>query len=418
MFDLLLYNVFLNAYYLGIKIAALKNKKAENWLKGRANIFSEVETSLCTADKSARRIWMHVSSLGEFEQGRPLIEKIKANHPQYIIIITFFSPSGYELRKNYELADFVFYLPLDGKENAGKFIHLLKPDLAIFVKYEFWYYYFKSLKDNNIPLVMLSAIFRQDQPFFKWYGTLHKKMLKMVTHFFVQDEISVKLLARQEIKNITQIPDTRIDRVWNVRQNVQPIKVIENFLQSNKAFLGGSIYEAENEFLTNAYHEGKIPGKLILAPHNIQESNVEKLMAKWGDMAIRFTKIKGEIPVEKDVLIVDTIGMLNHLYQYAYMVIIGGGFGKSIHNILEPAAFGVPVLFGPIHHKFKEAKDLLASGGAFEINNQGEFDAIVTKLYNDSEAYKKSAHANRDFIEANIGGTEKVYIWLREKMLL
>lgn len=418
MLDLLLYNAFLKSYYLGVKLASIKNRKAAKWIEGRKNVFAEVESSLAKSGKSTRRIWMHVSSLGEFEQGRPLIEKIKANNPEYAIILTFFSPSGYELRKNYELADSVFYLPLDGKENARKFIDLVKPDLAIFVKYEFWYYYFKTLKDKHIPLVMLSAIFRENQPFFKWYGSLHKKMLKRVTHFFVQDETSLDLLAKLQLKNVTQIPDTRIDRVWKVKEQAQPIQLIEKFLQGEKAFIGGSIYGAENELIANAFFTDKIPGRLILAPHNISDDFVEKLIAKWGNEAIRYTKVKDNVPVDKTVLIVDTIGMLNNLYQYAYMAIIGGGFGKSIHNILEPAAFGIPVLFGPNHHKFKEARDLLSNGGAFEINNQDDFDNILTKLYTHQQAYNSSANASLAFIENNIGGTEKVYIWLREKMLL
>ena len=420
MLDLLLYNAFLKTYEAGIKIAALKNIKAQKWINGRKHIFDEIESKLEQINhKKGKRIWLHSASLGEFEQCRMLVEKIKADHPENIIILTFFSPSGYELRKNYPYADLVFYLPLDGKENAEKFIQLIKPDFAIFVKYEFWYYYFKTLKDNNISLIMLSAIFRENQPFFKWYGSLHRKMLQCVTQFFVQDEASVKLLKNQDVKNVIQIPDTRIDRVWNVRQNVSPLSEIESFLQGNKAFIGGSLYATENELLANAYKEGKFDGKIIIAPHNIEDENVSKLMAVWGDKAIRFTQMKGADISHKNVLIVDTIGMLNNLYQYAYMAMVGGGFGKSIHNILEPAAFGIPVLFGPNHHKFKEAGELIAAGGAFEISsNQEQFNSLVSQLYNDKNLYEKAAAASGNYINQHTGGTEKVYIWLREKMLL
>ncbi len=417
MVQLLLYNVFLKAYYWGIKLAAINNVKAEKWIKGRADIFSEAEQALNNTAITAKRIWLHASSLGEFEQGRPLIELIKKHHPDYLFIITFFSPSGYEVRKNYEHAGFVFYLPLDGKQNAEKFISIIKPDLAIFVKYEYWYYYFAALKKQQVPLIILSAIFRGEQPFFKWYGQLHRRILRCADYFFVQDKNSVQLLSGLNLHNVTQIPDTRIDRVWQVVENAVPVKIVEEFLAGSKAFLGGSIYAEENNLLLNAYNKGILKGKIILAPHKVDVASVTELLKPWGEQAVRLSAIDDEIPEGKNVLFIDAVGLLNNLYQYAYMAVIGGGFGKSIHNILEPAAFGIPVLFGPNHYKFKEANELIKSGGGFEINRQN-FNDIVNRLQSDANFYEQSAKASRRFIQSNTGGTEKVYRWLREKKLL
>ena len=407
-----IYDISLQAYRLAISLVSFRNIKARQWIEGRKGIFDKIAASLKPDEK---RIWVHASSLGEFEQGRPLIEKIKAEKPDIKIVLTFFSPSGYEIRKNYPTADYIFYLPLDTKKNAARFIALIKPSLAIFIKYDFWYHYFYELNTKKIPLILISAVFRKSQVYFKFAGALHRKMLVMINHIFVQDEISEKLLQVLNLEiNVSIAPDTRIDRVADIAKGVQPISVVEQFLDGEKAFIGGSLYDEENKMLRNAYDKGLVKSKIIIAPHTVDNESVKYILAAWGDKALLYTDAVNDanflnhIP---DVLIINTIGLLSSLYQYGAIAMVGGGFGKGIHNTLEPAAFGIPVLFGPVYQNFNEAVNLIKQGAAFSFNNEEELFSIFNKL-KDFQSLEKAGAASRSFILANTGGTGKIFSWL------
>jgi len=411
----ILYNISLRAYRLGIGIASSRNSKAKQWIEGRKDVFEKIEKALKEDEK---RIWVHASSLGEFEQGRPLIEKIKAEKPDIKIVLTFFSPSGFEIRKNYPQADYVFYLPLDTKSNAERFVSLVHPGIAIFIKYDFWYHYFNELNIRNIPIILISAVFRHGQIYFKPLGVLHRKMLSMLRHIFVQDEISEGLLKSLHLeKNVSKAPDTRIDRVADIAAKTQPIPIIEKFLGDTKALIGGSLYDAENKYMRRAFDKGLIKSKIIIAPHKVDKVSVDSILELWKNEAVLFTEASVENVADKKVLIVNTIGLLSSLYQYGNIAIIGGGFGKGIHNTLEPATFGLPVLFGPKYQKFNEAAVLIAIGGAFCFSSGEEFISILNRL-NDSAAIAKAGEAAKNFIIENTGGTEKIYIWMNEEGLL
>jgi 3-deoxy-D-manno-octulosonic-acid transferase len=405
-----LYNLFLRLYKTTASLAsALGNEKAAKWIKGQENLFQKIESDL--AGRKGERIWMHCASLGEFEQGRPLLEMVRKEYPHLTIILTFFSPSGYEVRKNYHHADLVCYLPFDSRKNAGRFLEIVNPKIAIFVKYEFWYHYLKALHERQIPTILISGIFRKTQPFFQWYGALHREMLSKFSHLFVQDEDSIRLLQSIRQQNITRIPDTRIDRVSAISANAPALPSIEEFLDGQKAWIGGSIYAEENELLLTAFRKGLLGDKLILAPHNVNEPAIEELIAPWGEDAMRYTRMGTDIK-SKRVLVIDTIGILSSLYRHGTGAFIGGGFGKGIHNILEPAAFGIPIVFGPNYHKFREAEILIEKGGAFSVNNEAEFLASLETLSN-TEVHMNAGAINQEYIEENTGGSKVVFEWVK-----
>lgn len=394
---LLLYIIGIRIYSIIIWLFSLFNKKAALFIEGRKQVFSKIANKINPDDKN---IWFHFASLGEFEQGRPVLEKIKALHKEKKIIVTFFSPSGYEIRKNYPLADGVFYLPLDSYKNARRFIEIVNPEMAIFTKYEFWYYYFKALNDKNIPLYIISGIFRSDQIFFKSYGWFYKNMLKYVTHFFVQNEESKTLLKSIGFDQVTLSGDTRFDRVYENASNPKEIPLIKTFTNNSPVLICGSTWPADENIL--AEFVLKHPDwKFIIAPHEIDEhhiENIEKLFPK----AIRFTKLNQEInPKEQNVLIIDNIGMLSSLYQYGNIAYIGGGFGTGIHNTLEAVAFGLPVIFGPKYHKFQEAKDLLEIDAAKTISTDEELSAAFDYFKNN----KQAAIVARNYVDQKKGAT-------------
>lgn len=414
--SLLFYNFGIALYILAIKLLAIKNKKAYQWVKGRKNILNNIVAELKPGEK---RVWFHCASLGEFEQGRTLIELLKEKEPEIKIVLTFFSPSGYEVRKNYKFADYIFYLPADTHQNAKKFIQLIDPAFAVFIKYEFWYHYFRRLEKEHITLIVVSAAFRKNQIFFKWYGSLFRKLLYSVSHFFVQDEKSEYFLRKIGFGNITIIQDTRIDRVAQIPQIAKRIPEIKLFLADKKAVVGGSIYLAEAKILKQAKQDGILPEKLILVPHNVSEENIKNIQSLWGIQAVLFSEV-GDPNIDlknADVLIVNTIGLLSSIYQYGKYAIIGGGFGHSIHNILEPAAFGLPIIFGPHYYKFKEAHELLASAGAFSFKTYNEFRILIEKLNNPAQLSEAGQVASA-YINQRTGSTEKIYSWLLEKGLL
>jgi 3-deoxy-D-manno-octulosonic-acid transferase len=390
-----IYNIGIVIYGLLLRLASLFNAKAKLFVVGRKNIFEKIQQKINTND---RPIWFHFASLGEFEQGRPVLEKLKADDPSQKIVVTFFSPSGYEIRKNYALAD-VFYLPLDTASNAKKFINSINPKFAVFTKYEFWYHYFAVLNEKQIPLYLISGIFRPNQVFFKWYGSFYRGILKFVTHFFVQNEESVSLLKSIVIDNISLSGDTRFDRVYENAQQPKKLTEIEAFCGSSPVFIAGSTWPEDEKLLVSLIE--KYPDwKFIIAPHEIDTSHIEEI-EKLFPNAAKFSQLEANT---SPILIIDNIGMLSSLYQYAKVAYIGGGFGAGIHNTLEAAAFGLPVIFGPKYDKFQEAKDLIAIGAAKSVTTSNE-------LMNAFEFFKANEMASADakkYVEQKKGATEMI----------
>ena len=412
--SIFLYNVFIKLYEWAVYIVATQNEKAAKWISGRENLLTRIANDFKEIDPEKERIWMHCASLGEFEQGRPLIEALRQQKPEAIIVLTFFSPSGYEIRKNYPNADYVYYLPSDTKKNAREFLSIIRPSLVIFVKYEFWFHYFMETKKSDARFILISASFRKSQLFFKWYGGMYRKMLGALSHIFVQDQKSFALLAKNGFNNVTISGDTRIDRVQNIALHSRSLPTLEMFLHGEKAFTGGSIYPIENEFIRKAYLEKIIRGKIILAPHQVDTAHLQNILELWGDEAILYTVFNEKEAADKSVLIVDTIGMLSNIYKYTSMAMIGGGFGKGIHNTLEPAAFGIPIVFGPKYDKFKEAEEMRESGAAFSFEDYEGFKNILLKLQ-DEQIASVAGEKAREYIQANSGGTKKIIDWLETR---
>jgi len=414
---LFFYNLFLLVYAAAIRIASLFNKKARLWLKGRKNIFSELQQWI-SQNRSDKVIWVHCASLGEFEQGRPIIEKLKQQYVSHKILLTFFSPSGYEIRKTYSGADAVFYLPLDGKSSAEKFISIVKPSLVIWVKYEYWYYYLTLLKQLKIPVILVSAIFRESQPFFKWYGGLWKKILQSFEKIFVQNENSVLLLKSIGLaENVTVTGDTRFDRVMDiVEKNESLPKALINLCKDKKVIVAGSTWEEDEEEIVHYARTHKAI-KFIIAPHEIDKERLADIK-KLFDGAIFYSEfISGE--EAEQTIIIDNIGMLSKLYQLATVAYIGGGFNDSgIHNILEAAVYGKPIIFGPEYEKFAEANDLVERKGAFSIENALELEALLDKLFNNDEFLLTACTVSKMYVYENRGASEKILQYIYANRLL
>jgi 3-deoxy-D-manno-octulosonic-acid transferase len=416
---LLVYNLFIFFYELGIRIAALSgNQKAGQWIEGRKNIFSKLSKLPelprlpdGQGTSNSRLIWFHCSSLGEFEQGRPVIEKLKIKNEKLKIVLTFFSPSGYEVRKNYAGADFVCYLPLDTRRNAKRFIELVKPNEAYFVKYEYWHYYFHALKEKNIPLYIVSAIFRDDQVFFRWYGKFFRNMLKCVAHFFVQDESSLKKLNALGFSNATVTGDTRFDRVAEIAGNPKEFPLLEKFSSGKKMIIAGSTWYKDEKII---YDLSRVLGtiydlKIIIAPHDISENRIKEVENLFAEnKAIRYSLANEQNVSDKNVMIIDSIGMLASLYRYGWITYVGGGFDNGIHNILEAAVYSKPVFFGPRHHKAAEAIALIKNGGAFSVIDAKQMIDTLEKFKNDESYYANSCEASRRFVSGSTGATKKI----------
>ncbi len=396
-----IYNIALQLYFLCIWAASFFNKKAELWIAGRSDK---------NYTKFAQSIWFHFASLGEFEQGRPVLEKMRELYPEKKIVVTFFSPSGYEIRKNTPLADAVYYLPLDTAANARRFIDAINPEMVIFTKYEYWYHFFNELHNRKMPLFIISGIFRPNQIFFKWYGSLHRRILSFVAHFFVQDEQSVQLLQTIGISNVTISGDTRFDSVWANAQVPKQLPLIEQFINGHKAFIAGSTWPEDEKLLASlpAFYPD---WKFIIAPHEIGEEKINKLVSLLPEgSAIRHSQITDHqsLTTDHQSLIIDNIGMLSSLYQYGQIAYIGGGFGVGIHNTLEAAAFGLPVIFGPNYSRFKEAKDLVRLECGFSINDETELQNTVKFLVEDAERYNVISKNIKDYVRENTGATDAI----------
>lgn len=356
-------------------------------------------------------LWMHCASLGEFEMGRPVLEAFRQQHPEYKILLTFFSPSGYEIRKNYAGADYIFYLPNDGRKNAERFIEISKPKLAIFVKYEFWHYYLQTLKSNSIPLLLISAVFRPDQLFFKKQGEFFKKDLECFQYFFVQNQDSLQLLNSIGIHNVVLSGDTRFDRVVEIAQTWQPIPLIEQFCQNKSVFVAGSTWpEDENCFAPFVQAHPEI--KSIIAPHDISDERIADCLKRFPN-AVRFSQYKNNPSTDAPILIIDNIGMLNKLYRYAAITYVGGAWGtKGIHNILEAAVFGKPVFYGPNFPKHYEARELVDAGGAFTDNDPQQLCHKIEQLFSHEADLGKASTAAGDFVKNHIGATKIIMAYI------
>lgn len=415
--DVIIYNIFLRVYQCALFVASLFNKKAQLWVKGRRDIFARLESAM--SGNSQPVIWMHCASLGEFEQGRPVLEKLKEAYPGHKILLTFFSPSGYEIRKNYPGADWIFYLPMDTKSNVKRFLEIVNPGLVIFVKYEYWYNYLSQLHKRQVPVILVSAIFRENAVFFKWYGSLHRKMLHFFSHLFVQNEESrLRLQSMLPAHAVTLAGDTRFDRVATIANAFEPIPVIEKFTAGKKVLVAGSTWPDDEKNLKKLI-ESVNNISLIIAPHEINESHLQFLKSIFPD-AVLYSELSKEsashqnLPIS-NILIIDNIGMLSKLYNYSIISYIGGGFNKSgIHNTLEAAVYGRPVIFGPNYGKFAEAVELIKKRGACSYSNDNELVEIFEKIiYSENILQEYSFNAGA-FVAESTGATNKILSWLKQ----
>ena len=398
-----IYNISIFLYSILIKLTAPFNIKARQISNGREQIFAGLKAKI---KHDWPIIWIHCSSLGEFEQGRPIIEAIKKQHSEYQILLTFFSPSGYEIRKNYNLADYICYLPADTKRNAEKLIELVHPEIVFFVKYEFWYHYITELKKRKIPLYLVSAIFRENQLFFKnspW-GKWYRQMLSGFEHFFVQDEQSVRLLAQIGIHKVTKAGDTRFDRVAEIARNGKNIPIVEKFKGTSQLVVAGSTWKPDEELLVQYIHSHP-ETKFIIAPHETKKGNIERLINLLKSPVICYSEATEESVMNKQVLIVDTIGLLSAIYKYADLAYIGGGFGVGIHNTLEAAIFGMPIVFGPNYLKFQEATNMVNLGIAYPISDYNSLQTILKDLLTDTRKMDSISRECITFTNQNLGAT-------------
>lgn len=408
----LFYNIAVYTVGFVLKIVAIFNKKIALFLNGRKQTFHLLNAKIAKDDSV---IWFHCASLGEFEQGRPLIEKIKTDFPHYKILLTFFSPSGYEVRKDYAFADVITYLPLDTKRNAKKFVKMVHPEMAIFVKYEFWPNFLRVLKKKNIDTILVSGIFREKQAFFQFYGAWMRKSLKTFSHFFVQNENSKKLLQKIEFQNVTISGDTRFDRVYEITKQDNHLQFIQDFVQKKYTLVAGSTWSKDEELLVNYINNyASVNEKFIIAPHIINEKTIQGLQQSLLKKTILFSdKVKDN---SAQVLIINTIGILTKIYSYADVAYIGGGFGVGIHNILEPASFGIPLIIGPNYHKFQEAVDLVRLKGCKVVENKEDLIAELTTLYKDENYRLRKGKTTKFYIEKNIGASQIIINFIHNKL--
>lgn len=416
----MIYNIVIYFVLWGIAIASLFNEKVRKMWRGEREAFKILKQKV---DPNAKYIWFHAASLGEFEQGRPLMERIRKDYPQYKILLTFYSPSGYEVRKNYEGADIICYMPVDTRLNAIRFLRLVRPVMAFFIKYEFWSNFLHILKHRNIPTYSVSSIFREDQVFFKWYGRNYAGVLKCFTRFFVQNEESKRLLEGIGITAVDVVGDTRFDRVLQIKEAAKQLPICEAFRtgvassqsadvphHDFKVFVAGSSWPPDENIFIPFFNEHK-DWRLLIAPHVIAEEHLKLILSLIkGKKVVRYTQTTPEEAAEADVLIIDCFGLLSSMYNYGDVAYIGGGFGVGIHNTLEAAVWNMPVIFGPNNKKFQEAQDLLKSGGGFEINTYEDFSGLMSSLMNDETFLKQAGDKAGAFVAHLAGATDKVLV--------
>ncbi len=401
--DMLVYNFIISIYDFGISIFSLFNVKAKKLRQGRKDTLKLIKTLRITE----KTIWVHCASLGEFEQGRPVIEALKKKDLNQKIVLTFFSPSGYEVRKDYEFADYIFYLPSDKKRYVKKFVDAVNPSHVLFVKYEFWYYYLKYLNSKNINVYIISALFRKEHIFFKWYGGRYRKLLFFFTKLFVQDEESAELLRSVGVKDSVVAGDTRFDRVYEIAQQAKDYELLEKFSKGSVVLVGGSTWPSGEKLIAEYLKKNK-DIKILLAPHEIHEEHLRQIEDILPVASARYTKLDGVDLAGLRVLIVDTMGMLSSMYRYGDFAYIGGGFGSGIHNTIEASTFGLPVIFGPNYKKYQEACDLIKMQAGFCVTNQQDFDRLVDNLMQNQNFYKQSSQAALKYVDSMRGSTELI----------
>lgn len=433
-----MYNIAIYIYLIGVAIGSLFNKKIKKMWRGEREAVDLLKEKV---DPTAKYVWFHAASLGEFEQGRPLIEQLRATHPEYKILLTFFSPSGYEVRKNYEGADIVCYLPLDTIRNARRFLRAVHPVMAFFIKYEFWYNYLHILRHRGVPVYSVSSIFRPGQVFFKWYGRNYAKVLHCITHFFVQNEVSLQLLKGIGIDEATVVGDTRFDRVLQIKEQAKKLPIVEAFKGINgkgdackeelsedacnddlsedackedlsengckgcKVFVAGSSWQPDEDIFIRFFNDHP-EWKLIIAPHVIGEDHLTYILDKLQMKAVRYTQATEQSAAEARCLIIDCFGLLSTIYRYGEIAYVGGGFGVGIHNVPEAAVWGVPVLFGPNNKRFQEAQDLLACKGSFEVTDYDSFNTIISRLISDDKFRHQCGEASANYVKSRSGATD------------
>lgn len=400
----MLYNLGIYLYSLIIHLAAPFSRKPRKMMKGHWIVYELLRQQ---KENGAKYIWFHAASLGEFEQGRPLIEKIKERYPEYKILLTFFSPSGYEVRRNYQEADIVCYLPLDKPRNVKKFLDIIQPCMAFFIKYEFWKNYLNELHKRNIPVYSVSSIFRKEQIFFKWYGGAYRKVLSNFDQLFVQNETSKRFLSKIGIEKVTVVGDTRFDRVLEIRQEAKNLPLVEAFKGDSLTIVAGSSW-APDEDLFIEYFNNHPEMKLIIAPHVIDENHLVEIISKLKRPYVRYSKATEQNVKKADCLIIDGYGLLSSIYRYGEIAYIGGGFGVGIHNVLEAAVYGIPVIFGPKYQKFMEARQLIEGKGAFSIKDSEELSQLLDKMISDKEFLKESGSNAGNYVTKNLGASELI----------
>lgn len=412
-----LYNTGIRLYKAAITLSASlgKNKKAQQWLNGRENVWAGMEAAL---RGKGPVIWVHAASLGEFEQGRPVLEALRREYPGHQILLTFFSPSGYEVRKDYKGADYVCYLPLDTAANAKRLMAIAQPRLAIFIKYEFWYHYLTALYTAKVPVLLISGIFRYKQVFFRWYGGMFRKLLRRIEHLFVQNEASLTLLHNIGVQQVTLTGDTRFDRVWALRQHPVKLPEVERFITVPQVMVAGSTWPEDEKLLAAWWYGGGQENRqLILAPHEINPEHLKEIGKLFPD-AIRYSDFAKGGTAPGKVLVIDNVGMLSALYRYSRVSYVGGGFGKAgIHNILEPATYSKPVIIGPVYQQYNEAEMLVHLRGAIVVNDAAALQQSIASL-NDAYYYQQITEITGRFVEEHQGATEKIITYIQEKRFL
>lgn len=399
-----MYQVAIYLYLCGVAVASIFSKKVKKMWKGERQALDILKSKV---NPNHQYIWFHAASLGEFEQGRPLIERIRADYPEYKILLTFFSPSGYEVRKNYEHADIVCYLPIDTIRNARRFLRTVRPCMAFFIKYEFWYNYLHILKHRNVPVYSVSSIFREHQIFFRWYGKSYAGVLRCFTHFFVQNEKSKHLLHTIGIDKVDVVGDTRFDRVLQIKEKARQLPIVEAFKADKKVFVAGSSWAPDEDIFIPFMNECK-DWKIIIAPHVISEEHLKRIEEKCKGKTVRYTATTPEEAAQAQCLLIDCFGLLSSVYHYGEVAYVGGGFGVGIHNVLEAVVWKMPVLFGPNHQRFQEAQELIKAKGGFEITDSSSFARKMQQFMTQQEYLRLSGEAAGSYVESKAGATHKI----------
>lgn len=399
-----MYQVAIYLYLCGVALASIFSKKVRKMWKGERHTLDILKSKV---NPNHQYIWFHAASLGEFEQGRPLMERIRADYPEYKILLTFFSPSGYEVRKNYEHADIVCYLPVDTIRNARRFLRTVRPCMAFFIKYEFWYNYLHILKHRNVPVYSVSSIFRESQIFFHWYGMGYGRVLKCFTHFFVQNHQSVELLNRLGIRKVDVVGDTRFDRVLQIKELAKQLPIVEAFKDGRKVFVAGSSWEPDEDIFIPFMSEHR-DWKLIIAPHVIAESHLRAIEQKLQLRTVRYTQTTPEEARDAQCLIIDCFGLLSSVYHYGEVAYVGGGFGAGIHNVLEAAVWGIPVIFGPNNQRFQEAQQLKRVHAGIEITDRSSFASVMSRFMTHADVLQQCGQAAETFVVERAGATGKI----------